>query len=461
MTAEGLRGLLESFGYELRFRQHEWVECFLYAEGESWTGRGPDPAAALDDAIAKACPSALAQGLLQRAVAEERPAPRPPAENGRSPRSSPPVLVPRSGLPSPDRPRSLEELAILEQRIRDTRDELGLCSAERQRLAIYAFICEARGHTDLFPDDGAIRDQIAVISRLLTEIGKAFWPGSVTALQLHIEPRDLPRHILGGVATTWTRAAELADRALASLEHADDRRGYDPYGWADPPEQRPTPADADARLSALFDEIARKSGSLERQAEPKQTGWRPEPEQFLEWIRTLRSVRGAGVDPERWARVAGRLRWWAGRRDPKLASAARELEASFVPEQGWVQGVEPPEVLRVELPEELVHRVRDAFGNKRMVVVSRRRDPDLEARVAGALGGAELEWRMAEPKRLEALDTAIAGGRFDVVLSALGFSARDADHRLARSCKDAGVRYVRVNRGRPLTCLRALARSLR
>lgn len=461
MTTEGLRTLLESFGYELRFRQHEWVECFLYAEGESWTGRGPDPRSALDDALTKACPSALARGLLERAVSEGRGPSRAQEDNGRSVvRPSPPVLVARTPLAPADLSRSLDELRTLEQRIRDTRDELGLCSAERQRLAIYAFICEARAHTDLFPDEVSVRDQVAVISRLLTEIGKAFWPGSVTALQLHMEPRELPRHILGGVATTWGRAAELAERALASLEHSDDRRGYDTYGWADVPDHRPASHVAEDHLSALFDEIQRESGSLERQAEPKRSGARPDPEKLLDWVRTLRWLRGSGADPEKWGRIAGRLRWWTGRRDPSFAAAAREMEASFVPEGAWREDVDQEDLCPPgELPEDLLHQVRGAYGSKRLVLVSPRRDPELEARLTGALRGAQLEWRLAEPKRLEALGEAISGGDYDVVLSALGFSSRSADHLLARACGRAGVGYLRVNRGRPLTCLRALVRA--
>ena len=113
-----------------------------------------------------------------------------------------------------DPEEALDDLDILMDRIRDTRQELGLCAPDRQRLAMLAWICLGRSHADAFPDDLRIRDRVSSISRQLTEIGKTFWPGSVTALQLHMQPRDLPRHLLGGVASTWRRAAELAEQSL-------------------------------------------------------------------------------------------------------------------------------------------------------------------------------------------------------------------------------------------------------
>ncbi len=465
MGVEALRGMLEGFGYEIRFREHEWVECFLFTEKESWTGRGPDRRAALEDALSNACPSQLARALLERAVAEVEQAPsrtpskRPERPTSESRRNGPPQLVPNSAPPPPDLSRSLDEIAVIEQRIRDTRDELGLCSPERQRLAIYAFICEARAHTELFPDETKIRDAVAVVSRLLTEIGKSFWPGSVTALQLHMQPRDLPRHLLGGVATTWLRASELAERALLGLEFGDERRGFDTYGWADPAEARPAPAEAEAQIDRLIGSIERKTGPLER-AEPK-TAMRPDADEFLYWVRRLRWLRGSASDPERWARAAGRLRWWAGRRDPGLAAAARELDPAYVPDGTWLAALAEDIEVRpgLELPAALIDQVRGAYTGKRLVLVATRRDPDLQARLTGAIEGAELIWRVAEPKRLRDIGEAIESRHYDVVLSALGFSSLGADHLLARACRSAGIGYLRVNRGRPIACLRALARA--
>src|SRR5439155_20889535 len=173
-------------------------------------------------------------------------------------------------------PRALEELDTLTERIRDSREELGLCSPERQRLAMLAWICEARAHTDTFPEDTRIRDRVGSISRQLTEIGKTFWPGSVTALQLQMEPRDLPRHLLGGTATTWRRAAELAEQALRNKEHEDERRGYDAYGWADARLTLPRPAHPERLLEEMVVAVEKLSGSLETQAAPADSSVRPD-----------------------------------------------------------------------------------------------------------------------------------------------------------------------------------------
>ena len=46
------------------------------------------------------------------------------------------------------------------------------------------------------------------------------------------------------------------------------------------------------------------------------------------------------------------------------------------------------------------------------------------------------------------------------MLIATGFQAHTIDGILARAARAGGVPYVRVFKGRPLACVRALARSL-
>ena len=438
MDVDALRSYLEASGYEVRFRHEGWVECLLLQGPESFVGRGVDERVALAAAIDAAFPSQLAKRLLVEAVAARgtTAAPEPPRAavgHKAAPRPGAPPLVSREHRPErTDLSRAIDELRVLSDRVRDSRDELGLCTAERQRLAILAWICEARAHTDVFPTDSSIRDQVAVVSRQLTEIGKAFWPGSVTALQLSMEPRDLPKHMLGGFASTWTRASELAERALHSLEHADERRGHDEHGWADLDFTRPSPADPEGTLKALVEEIERIGGSIERYAEARDPNARPTPDQFTRWVRTVRWLRGTHVDPERWARVVGRLRWWAGRRDPKLAALAKELDGGYVPSRPWSELVEGARAeAPLAPPDSLVDQARGRCAGKRIVVVSHRRDPDLRGRLDEVLEAASLEWTVAEPKRLEALGDQIHGKSFDLVLGALGLQAPAPDRFLA------------------------------
>ena len=465
--------LLHAHGYAVRFRSHEWVECLVTRDEEAWVGRGPDREAALEVALALACPSALSQAFLRKALLEEpAPAARPTADlsrpSARGPTRPVPPLVSRTPPEAPSLERTLEELAVLKERIKGSREELGLCTPERQRLAILAWICEARAHTEPFPVEPRVRDGVASISRLLTDFGKAFWPGSVTALQLQMTPADLPRHLLGGPAPTWGRAAELAEAALQAAVLRDDGRGYDAYGWSDEAALWPPLRDAGERLQALLHEVETVGGSVAKHAAARTGTAKPDPGTFLRWVRALRWLRGAGVEPDRWSRVAGRLRWWAGRRDPTLAHGVRELDPVYAPERAWseVMGerheadVHHASTLGSALPPPLVDRVRARTQGKRLVWVGPRRDPRLLEVLGATLAGAELDWRVSEPSRLQALGEDIEGGRYDLVLSALGLQAKHHDLLLARACKKSGINYVRVHRGEAWSCLRGLDRTL-
>jgi hypothetical protein len=474
-----LRAVLAECGYELRYREDAWVECLLLGDGESFLGRGRDRDAALLDALDKSCPSVVSRRaiaeLVERKVgcksvtvelplpvAEPRPIVRAREPSPREP-SGPPPLVSKDAAPIRiDLARALDDLMLLEDRIRDSRDELGLCSPERQRLAILSWICEARGHTDLFPAEAKVREVVAGISRKLTEVGKSYWPGSVTALQLQMSPRDLPRPLLGGTASTWGRAAELAERALSTLEHGDERRGFDAYGWGDAGRIDPVPARPDELLGKLVAEIEKVGGTLDRCAEACVDG-RPEADDYLRWVRALRWLRVTAVDADRWAKAAGRLRWWGSRRDPKLLPGVRELEPSYAPPVPWAtyfatEATSP--CCSLSPPKDLLEEVAPRIEGKKVLLASFRRDPELFGRLNQALPGAILDWRVLEPARFDELKTTLEAGAIDVVLGAIGLQSHGADQLLARACRTGGVSYVRVNWGRPLVCLRALAYRL-
>lgn len=515
MSDEGLRQVLARHGYRLRYREHDWVECLLASSTETFRGEGLDPAAALQDALSKAFPSRISRELLDISVAAasrslggtlpsvapvrsvtepeelttaELPglpaAPAPVsatavARSGSEPRGvvrmasnrvpppSPsvgaPLLVrPDAALPPADRVRSMEELSILTDRIEEARPELAWSTAPRQRLAILAWICEARSHTDAFPEDAEIRDAVARVSRQLTEIGKAFWPGSVTALQLQMQPGDLPRHLLGGSPTTWGRAAELAERALAQLEQGDERRGLDLYGWGDSDALSPEPVDAKELLEQLVEGVESTWGPLDRSAEPRNPDDLPDPAKYLKWVRELRWVRSQHVDPDRWARVMGRLRWWAARRNGPVQKEGQELEPTFRPERAWSELLDARGVQRQGpgLPTDLVQTVQGAFGGKRLLCVGHRRDRLEQTRLDEALPDVELEWRLVETSLLDEIPRLISDGGYEAVVGAFGLQSARPDLALVRACRATGTRYVRANRGQPVACLRALARAV-
>ncbi|MEM7676510.1 MAG: hypothetical protein AAF449_10950 [Myxococcota bacterium] len=474
--ADNATEFLADFGYATTFSRREWVECWLRHDNDQWLGRGRTEEEALEDALRCACPSSLAQALLARARSADggwaplstdiRPSPvivppTPPLER----HSGPPLIRPSPAPSPPDFSAALDALACLSERIRDAREELGLSAPDRMRLAILAWICEARAHTDHVQDNARIRDEVAAISRQLTEIGKAFWPGSVTALQLNMHPSDLPRSVLGAPAPTWGRAADLAERVLAQHEASEPERASDPYGWSDHAALEPAPAEPDAVLEALQAEIETFGGPMERFAEPRDTGARPDAAQFLRWTQTLRWLRNTSVSPERWARLAGRMRWWAARRGNGLTGPSRQMDPSYVPRRPWAAELgremeASSSDQNAWISPELAETVRTAHRGQSVVLVSGRRDPKELERLKTVLEAEEVTWSLAEQRRLDALIAEIGKGRYQLVLGGLGFQASGPDRRLVAAARAAGICYVRAHRGSARSCVRGLLRRL-
>lgn len=96
---------------------------------------------------------------------------------------------------------------------------------------------------------------------------------------------------------------------------------------------------------------------------------------------------------------------------------------------------------------------------KRALFVSNREDPELEAKLSEMLG-MTITWAEATPRRAQAACEKIARGSFDFVLSATGFQRHNVDEMLTNAARSGGIVRVRVNRGRPVTCVRAIAREL-
>lgn len=109
---------------------------------------------------------------------------------------------------------------------------------------------------------------------------------------------------------------------------------------------------------------------------------------------------------------------------------------------------------------ELRKRVVEHTKGRRAVFVSNRSDEGLRERIEELFDFEVLDWVEAEPRRIDALSDTIAAGAYDFVLGATGFMDHTVDGKLSRACKRTEARYIRVNRGRPTACLRAVARSL-
>jgi hypothetical protein len=115
--------------------------------------------------------------------------------------------------------------------------------------------------------------------------------------------------------------------------------------------------------------------------------------------------------------------------------------------------------IRRDDSEGIRRRVRQLTRDKRALFVSNRSDPELRQRLVELFDLADLAWAGSEPRRVDGAVHAIAGGAYDIVFCATGFLEHKVSTKLIDACRATDVRFYRVNRGRPLTCLLAVARD--
>lgn len=106
----------------------------------------------------------------------------------------------------------------------------------------------------------------------------------------------------------------------------------------------------------------------------------------------------------------------------------------------------------------LLARVRERIEGKSALFVSNRADPLLKERLERELG-VQIEWAEIDPRRIQSRIESVRRMSYDLVLSATGFQGHSIDATLGRETKACGLPYVRVNRGRLTTCVRAIARQ--
>ncbi len=106
----------------------------------------------------------------------------------------------------------------------------------------------------------------------------------------------------------------------------------------------------------------------------------------------------------------------------------------------------------------LVAEVTKHTAGRTAMFVSNREDPELAERLE-ALLRCSLTWVEGTTRRVDAACEKIARNPPDLVLSATGFQMHKVDTMLARAARASGVPFVRVNRGRPVAVVLALARE--
>lgn len=376
IPTEPASAFLLSAGYRITWRREGIHECLISRSIERWRGVGADDDEAFADALAKAFPSEVAQGLLRSAVERPElvqratvppmpkrlvtvpppPLPTPevlplpessiatlnetPLQNGDSeepdsPPSLPPTYLPREVVPKKDREEALEELRELRARIDGSLEELTLSTPVRQRAVMLGWICAARAIQDSQDDVPLVYSQVAGIAQTLTGLCKRWWPGSVRALQVNCHPReiaaDLPVRAIDPVFS-WADGERIVGFALDEFIRGEESRGRDAYGWADGSRLMPPPPNPEALQRETIAAVEQAGGQLGTFPSKDVV---PDPAKFLVWCRSLRWLRGCSPDVLKWGALAGRLRWWAQVHGTKLADGNRLLDPAYSPEAPW------------------------------------------------------------------------------------------------------------------------------
>jgi len=146
-----------------------------------------------------------------------------------------------------------------------------------------------------------------------------------------------------------------------------------------------------------------------------------------------------------------------------VAAAAEQAEMG-TPAEPIVEPSEPEDLPSVDdsmaahALTALSARVREQTRGCRALFVSNRDDPELGSRLSELLG-ITITWCDGSLRRVQAQCERIVRGSYDLVLSATGFQVHGVDSALARASSASDIPYVRVNRGRPVACVQAIARE--
>lgn len=434
-STDGIRQFLDGAGYRVIVRTEPWCECFLTKGTERWLGRGLTEDEALADALRQMAPSALAWELVERAMSvnDTRRVNRPgrvavdtlvhdappqvegiavtgglvvnaapaaaavpagppvaaPAAAPSEPAAADPKtlstayaqpLVKRSPAPPTlTRPgrrldEELQELDILEDRLRDMLPDLAIFTRELQRMGLIAFIARAR-QIALRVHDERVENTVRRFAGKLTELAQEFWPGSVRSLQLRATPLDAGADLRladGGRLHDWAEAAEVAERMIDEKRNAMSDAGLDDWGWIDYAACFPAPNDPDARLEALRVQMARVLEGPDADKRLQVEGMEVLQE-LQRWAKEARWLRPHVEDRHTWGRLMGRLRW-AVTRLPRDLRAALDvlLDENRRQPKPWSQelGEDPLAKQRKKQRKELLYKKPEGSAARPDVVAA-------------------------------------------------------------------------------------------
>lgn len=286
------------------------------------------------------------------------------------------------------------------------------------------------------------------------------WARELRWLRPHVEDRVRWGQAMGRLRWAVTR---LPREARLALDLALDEMHRPTKPWATELGEDPV-----AKL---------KKKTRKELLQKRPEGERATPDQISDWLSKAFELGDAFTTVE----IAERIPDWfdavlalpedAPDKDRKFRRRLKLLQEEILRMRGGPEVATAPDG-ETEAPEteasdpdegdlafrRLLGRVREKVEGKSALFVSNRADPLLKEKLERELG-LELEWAEIDPRRIQARIESVKQGSFEMVLSATGFQGHSIDATLGRATTACGLPYVRVNRGRLITCVRALARQ--
>lgn len=200
----------------------------------------------------------------------------------------------------------------------------------------------------------------------------------------------------------------------------------------------------------------------------------PAPEAVLGW---LREASGSGfIETDELAKELEGFREIVLSIDPSSFSPERRERNKIRALQAVLRGeeaVEPVEeaadsidesarraAARSARAEQLIQKLLPFTRGKRALVIGNRKDPQNDDKLREIFEFTDIDRLLVVPSQIESAAQRIANKSYDYVLTATGFQSHSTDKKIKDACRESGVRYVSVDRGRPQACVLHMAREL-
>ncbi len=241
-----------------------------------------------------------------------------------------PHAPPRTRRPPPMRAEdALDAISSLNKEIAALLPEVAWMAPPLVRLQLTAWLASARGLQEAAMHERSVEEAVRQLAGRLGTVTKRWWPGNVSALQLHTTPAGVNQNLALGLAgrLAWDQVAEAIE---VRLDGADD-------GWADDRALEPRPNAVEQTFGRIVSNLVALLGPLDVEPSRLSLGHVEDPatrKMLQEWARRLRWMRGVAPSGEQWAQAMGHLRWVA----QQAPATRRYLDAALDPEKAPREG---------------------------------------------------------------------------------------------------------------------------